>query len=694
MFGQVALLRELAAAFFGNELVLLLAISVWMISTGAGAFFERNRDRAATRIAASAAVLGFLFPAAALLARALPVLLRAAPGAYLPLEQQALVLVLVVSPVAFLLGALFVAAARAGLAARGSYATAYGVESLGGVAGGLASTFLVAGRLPALSTLFLCAALSFFAAVLVLRRPGRMRFTFRLLGMTAIGVLLFAGGEIDRATARWNHPDLVESRDTRYGRLTLVERSGQFVLFENGSLAIDSESDAPEEIVHIAMIQRESPESVLILGGGERSVEETRKHGDVRIDRVETDRVRAGLVRRFFDGRTGGVSETSGDPRVRLVIDDPRAFVRQTSDRYDVLIVDAAGPVSGGANRLYTEGFFTECARLLGEEGVLAFRLPSPGEIWTETVARRNGSIHRALASVFPERVVLPGASTLFLASAAPLERDPAALSSRLAERGIGGGLVSPPYVEYLYTNDRFREIEESLRSSRAPANSDLRPICYPLTTLLWLSRFQPGIAGGGGEPGVRSFWLALIPVAGLFLLARRKRSLPPAFLVALAGFAGILIEFAVILRFQSASGVLYSEIGLLLAGFMAGLALSPFAGKKAAALRRGGGATLLIALAIVSLLSVPFFRGALSGRISLCFLWLLLTGVVIGGIYCYASEKNRFAGAALYGADLLGGAVGALLASLLFLPFLGLPLTAAWAAALALSGLLLLEAD
>ncbi|MBU1936218.1 hypothetical protein KKG05_02385, partial [bacterium] len=42
ILGQVALLRELAVAFFGSELIYLLAIAFWLIWTGLGALISRR----------------------------------------------------------------------------------------------------------------------------------------------------------------------------------------------------------------------------------------------------------------------------------------------------------------------------------------------------------------------------------------------------------------------------------------------------------------------------------------------------------------------------------------------------------------------------------------------------------------------------------------------------------------------------
>jgi len=73
--------------------------------------------------------------------------------------------------------------------------------------------------------------------------------------------------------------------------------------------------------------------------------------------------------------------------------------------------------------------------------------------------------------------------------------------------------------------------------------------------------------------------------------------------------------------------------------------------------------------------------------------LLLALAGLAVGELFGRLGERRRTAGltggeggaGSLYGADLLGGCLGAVLGGLLLVPGLGLDLAAAWTAALVL---------
>jgi spermidine synthase len=687
ILGQVALLRELAVAFFGSELIYLLAIAFWLVWTGLGALLSR-RIGTNKGLLACVAALGFALPLEVVFARGVRLIFGATPGAFMPFEQQLIAMAATLAPAGLLLGYLFVQAARRHVTRGGSFATAYGLESLGGVLGGLASTFLLAGHLATFPTIILCSALTFFIGSLLTHDARSARFLFALTTLASLSFLFFAGNAVDRATLRWQFPGLLDSRDSPYGRLTMTERGGQLAVFENGALSFETQGTEPEEIAHLALLAHENPRRILLLGGGvSGTVREILKHRPEKIDYIELDPFLIELAQAHLPNE---IRNSLQAPPVNLIISDGRKFLRSTTNRYDVIIVDMPEPTSGGTNRYYTREFFAACARVLIEDGLIAFRLPSSEQYWTPGLARRNTSIYRAAKSIFSDIIVLPGGVNTFLASNTSLSREPIVSVERLLARQIKTRLILPPYINYLYTNDRFTEIEQILNQTIAPVNSDLKPVCYQLTLLLWLSKFYYELSDFQTSAGSWLWWL-LLPLLALFWIVRRRAvAAAKLLLVILAGFAGMVIEFAVLLRFQTASGVLFQDIGLLLAGFMAGLAVSPLPGKWAARTRTRG-YVLALSLVLLCGASMLIFHWEGMRYTIVGIVWLFFAGAVVGSFFCYATEKTPDKGGALYAADLLGGSFGALMASLLLLPSLGLDTSALWMGLLALLGLLLI---
>jgi spermidine synthase len=687
ILGQVVLLRELAVAFFGSELIYLLAIAFWLIFTGLGALVSRGTAPATTnQLIVSIAALGFMLPLEVIFARAVRLIFGATPGAFMPLEHQIVAMAVTLAPAGLLLGRLFVVAARRYTAQGGTFATAYGIESFGGVLGGLASTFLLAGNLPAFPTAILCSTITLVVGFIVSRSHFGSRLFFAFTALGFLGMLVIGSGQLDRATLRWQFPGLLENRDSPYGRLTLTSHGGQIAMFENGALSFETQGTEPEEIAHLALLQHPAPQHILLLGGGiSGTIREILKHHPESIDYVELDPHLVKLARKHLPRE---ILSSLNDPRVHLVVSDGRKFMRTTKERYDMILVDMPEPTSGQTNRYYTREFFSECRRRLRTGGRVAFRLPSAEQYWTPGLARRNGSIYRALESVFSDIIVLPGSVNIFIAAEDTLARDPEVSARRFLARDIQARLVRPSYIHYLYTNDRFAQIESILGQETAPANSDLKPICYQLTLLVWLSRFHRPLAEFQASIGGWIWWL-LLPLGAVFWVLRRRAVASKVLLVAMAGFAGMVIEFAVLLRFQTASGVLFRDVGLLLAGFMAGLAISPIPGRWAARISRGG-ILLVLSFAVLCALSALLFYWEGTRYTLVGMLWLGFVGCGVGSLFCYAAEKRKEKGAPLYAADLFGGSLGGLIGSVILLPSLGLDTTALWVGSVAVLGVLL----
>jgi spermidine synthase len=691
ILGQVVLLRELAVAFFGSELIYLLAIALWMIWTGVGAIIGRKGGRTqgcapTTCLSVSVAALGVVLPLAVVFVRGIRAIFGATPGAFMPFEQQVIAMALALAPAGFLLGFLFVQVAREHVARGGRFAGAYGWESLGGIFGGLASTFVLAGHVPAFATAILCSVITFAMGFFVASHSRGMRFLFGLGTLLSFAMLIFAAGRLDHATLHWQFPGLLETLDSPYGRLTLTKQEDQIALFENGAFSFETQGTESEELAHPALIQHELPKRILLLGGGTSGILlEILKYEPEQIDYVELDESLIDLARRYLPEE---IRNSLTAAPVHLYISDERKYLRNTSQRYDVILVDMPEPTSGQANRYYTREFFEECARRLPPGGLVAFRLPSAEQYWTPGLARRNTSIYRALKSALPQIVVLPGTSNVFLASREPLTTDTRLFLNRYLERHIEAKLARPSYIHYLYTNDRFAEIKRILTTTDAPINSDFRPICYQLTLVVWLSRFYRGIADFQAALGAWT-WGFLLLFGFLVWILRRNAVAAKIALVAAAGFVGMVIEFAVLLRFQTASGVLFRDIGLLLAGFMAGLAVSPAVGRWAARTRKGGFILVLI-FALVCSASAFLFHWEGMRSIVVAVGWLFFAGCGVGAIFCYATEKVEGKGNSLYAADLLGGSLGALAGSLVLLPSLGLDISALWVGVLALLAMVL----
>jgi spermidine synthase len=129
-----------------------------------------------------------------------------------------------------------------------------------------------------------------------------------------------------------------------------------------------------EMLAHVALHAHQRPENVLIIGGGDGgTLREVTKHEQVKkIQLVELDNEVIEISKRYFPSLSTGFSDT----RVKVKEMDGSLFVKDTTEKYDVVIVDSTDPV-GSARNLFSEQFFSDVHSVLGEDGILVIQTES-----------------------------------------------------------------------------------------------------------------------------------------------------------------------------------------------------------------------------------------------------------------------------------------------------------------------------
>ena len=693
ILGQVVLLRELNVSFYGVELIYLLAMGIWLFWTAIGVLIGRRfHFPSLYRIGILFIIFGIALPLDIAFIRSSRILFGGVPGAYLSFLQQIIIAVFSILPAGLLSGLLFQWTAEVYVATGRTLAIAYAIESAGGLFGGLLATLFLRWGLQNCSIAFVCGLIAAIAPLLFLRkhRASVLCWTAAVLAGIFL-VLLWKTSPLDRQMTKWNHPNLLESSDSPYGRITVTQLLNQVSVFENDALAFETEGTEAEYFCHLTALQHPNPQHVLILGGGiEGIVREIEQYAPKQIDYVELNPVMLNLVTRFLPDDIG---KSLRESNVHIIFADPRRYLKE-SGTYDLILVGMQEPTSGQANRFYTQEFFEQCSAKLNPGGILGFRLRAAENLWTMPLIRRTVSIYSALQAVFPEVLFLPGTTNIVTASREPLPRTPETMSRRLQDRKIVTRLISPNYIRYLFTNDRFFELRDLLKRETALPNTDIRPVCYQYAFMIWLSKFFPQIAlidlssivskGFFKPPLSLLLWISL-PI--VFLLSRFLPASRRILLVAVSGFLGMVLETILILYYQVKHGVLYQDIGLLLMSFMAGLALGAilinilmtrFADMQK--LTRWYSAGLLIGFCL--LCAIVGTKLTMSASVGLAQTsWLLaVAGFLVAGIFAFTSlyeiEEQKSVISPLYSADLIGGCLGSLLGSLILIPLVGLDVT------------------
>ncbi len=192
---------------------------------------------------------------------------------------------------------------------------------------------------------------------------------------------------------------------------------------------------------------------VLVVGAGAgNDVAAALRHGAARVDAVEIDPLIYSLGTRLHP------EHPYTSPKVHVIVNDARNFMRQSRDKYDVIIfglLDSHTEFSGYSNMrvdnyVYTEQSFRDARRLLNPDGILVlkFEVRRP---WT-WIGQRFYAMLGGIFSRAPITYYAAGAGTMAPATVF-IESDDPALWERSGEPQALAFLGARPPVFALATD-------------------------------------------------------------------------------------------------------------------------------------------------------------------------------------------------------------------------------------------------
>ena len=263
-------------------------------------------------------------------------------------------------------------------------------DYFGSLLGGLFFAFVGLPYLGLTYTPFLLGSINFTVAMVLVGLlwqqlpPAQQR---RIGGVAAVVALLLVGGLLTAQPIilygeqlRYKDKVIYETQ-SRYQKIVITQWGEEYWLYINGNQQLSTVDEAMyhEPLVHPAMHLAVRPQSVLVLGGGDGcAVRELLQYPSVKeITVVDLDPAMTELARThpvLTELNKGALD----DPRVEVVNQDAFTFVEQTTDYYDVMIVDLPDPKSVDLSRLYTREFYQICYHHLRPQGVLVTQAGSP----------------------------------------------------------------------------------------------------------------------------------------------------------------------------------------------------------------------------------------------------------------------------------------------------------------------------
>lgn len=663
---QIILLREFLTVFYGNELVIGIVLTNWMIFTalGAGAGKKitlRNSTRAFPGLALLLLnILSILIVILLNVLRNVVFIAGSQVGIYQILFTSAILMM----PFCLLSGYLFtwLSASFSREFRINMIHRTYAVESAGSVAGGIIVSLFLVYFLKSLQILGVFLIINMLIVLLIrhIRESFRTKWIFISVGI--ICIVLIYGMNLDRIIKKPLFPnqELVYLRDTPYGNIAITRSAEQLNFYENTSLLFATKDvTASEEDVHYAMIQHPDPENILLISGGiSGTIPEILKYNVKSIDYVEINPWIIKLGRSWAD--------VPCEERVNVIIKDPRIYLKENQKKYDVLLMNLPEPKTAQLNRYYTLEFFDLLKQHMLPGSILSLSLPSTVNYLSEEANQLNSVIYNTLSNACKYILIIPGNRNYLLASDSPVNIDIPAL---IEEKEINNVYVNQYYLDAQSLKERSDLIMEQLDPD-ASVNMDFRPVCYFEHLKYWMSQFNI------------NYWIPLGFILAIFLLSIIR--LKPLLIgIYAGGFAGSSIELLLIITFQILYGYVYHYTGIIITVFMSGLALGALYREKI--INTSIKSFMLLQLVII-------FYASLLPLVIILLNKLILPGILLHSIFIFLTlvisvvtgmqfslgsailkEQLPARAAKLYSSDLLGSAFGALLFSVFMMPVLGI---------------------
>jgi spermidine synthase len=325
-------------------------------------------------------------------------------------------------------------------------------STLGGGAASFLTTFALLPLHGLEATLAFAALASGLLGALLLGARGGAGWTARIVALVAAAatVGLFARS---RDHGRWD-PEAIYGGIALYGprvlqsdrqllsaedgpscSVAVFDQHGDRSLSVNGKVDASTRGDMGTQLLLAwlpQLLAEEPPEGrpsrvfVLGWGAGVTASAAARFGAQVRCAEIEPAVVKFADL---FESANGRAHER---PDVQIVVDDGRAQLRRSRERWDVITTEPSNPWLAGMASLFTVEFYELCRERLAEGGVLCQ--------WVQLYWSAPADYHAifaTLGSVFPHVAIWRTTSgdTLMLGSRRPLRLDPAVLGRRASGR-------------------------------------------------------------------------------------------------------------------------------------------------------------------------------------------------------------------------------------------------------------------
>ena len=714
IIAQSSIIRELLVQFHGNELSIGIVLSFWMIFEAAGAglvsFLFKKTINIINYLFYILLISLIFYPLIFILSNNINSIFNIMEGEIVGIIPTILSTLIIISPAAIILGFQFALSCMLLKKYKTSInksekiiSGTYFLEALGWLIGGILFSFLLIQIMDNFEILLTLSILNIIN-IYLLYAIYKNKIVIMLSTILFLFIIIFVISPLKqncyRKIIKNKYPDnysVVDTVNSVYGKNTVIKNKNQINIFQNGILSISSNNlISAEEFVHFSLLNNPEIEDVILVGSGfSGSLKQIIKYPDIKnIYYLEKDPSIITLGKKYFKSilpRTKKIKFLTGDARFLI----NKNFKKNS---IDALLVNISDPYNAQLNRYYTLDFFEEVRNVLKKDGLFAITMKSSETYISTELNMLNSSIYHSLKKIFNNTLLIPGNNAIIVSS--NNERfvfDKNILKNNFKLLNMKNKYVNNFYIDYRIDSNKIKWVNNRLNNiDILKLNRDLNPVSYFYSIELWVSSFHINtkkffnfIQTNLNLKTLLIIFFFIFIIKQIFF--RKNIDFTLYTNIMLVGFITMSYQIYLIHLFQILYGHIYGKIALLTAMNMAGMA----SGSKIIDIKkRFKIKNILFRLIIFMILFLGsnFLFILLKTKISsdliynfiqiLIFIGSFLMGFLCGAlfvqlnkIYYHNHNQNldlRNSGR-LYGFDLLGGSLGALISGTFFIPILGL---------------------
>lgn len=174
---------------------------------------------------------------------------------------------------------------------------------------------------------------------------------------------------------------VIYTAQTRYQRIVITQWKNDYWLYLNGQQQLSTLDEIMyhEPLVHPIMNLSATPNDILLLGGGDGcAAREILKYPEVKnITVVDIDSAMTNLA--IQNPILTKLNQNSfKNPKVHIINTDGYTFIENSTQFFDLIIIDLPDPRTVEMGRLYSTEYYQKCYKLLRPEGLLITQAGSP----------------------------------------------------------------------------------------------------------------------------------------------------------------------------------------------------------------------------------------------------------------------------------------------------------------------------